>query len=573
MIRLFVLFLIGLSCAFLKICAEDEALISLEQKGSIPSNVVPQTPKLRAVILVSDVRQVVTHSLKRYEGVNVVGNLTIPGTLQELKVFFGEDLFQQPITEELIVEARSRIIDYYTTSHRPFLFIVTPEQDLNEGVLQFVVIESKLGEVRVVGNRYFFSKNFIKGLNVQPGRPIQGRDVQSDLMWMNRTPFHHTDVIFVPGKSPGTTDIELLVKDRLPFRPYVGMDNTGISQTGNIRLFAGFNAPLFFDHTFSYQYTTSTDFKKLQAHTIGYILPFKGEWDLFFLHPKYHTLMIFGGYAVAQPEITEFRSKGRAIVASVRYNMAPPDLRRFPSMTGIGFDFKRFNNNLVFAPAEGTAPVINKNVNLTQFVLPLAWGNVLTSWYHFAVLADIAFSPMSWLPDQSNQAFQNLRPFAKHKYIYFRPSVTQTFTLPHKVRIISRVSGQISSNNLLPSEQLSAGGYNTVRGYKERIVLRDNGLITNLEVYAPPLSFTGNTERDALDFLAFFDYALMADHRLEPGERPSIYLMGIGPGLRYRYREYLSTRFDWGIPLHHVKDFDLSDGTHSRVYFSLILSY
>lgn len=44
----------------------------------------------------------------------------------------------------------------------------------------------------------------------------------------------------------------------------------------------------------------------------------------------------------------------------------------------------------------------------------------------------------------------------------------------------ARFRGQLASTNLLPSEQMGLGGYNSVRGYLERQVNVDNGLIVNL---------------------------------------------------------------------------------------------
>ncbi|QVL55217.1 MAG: hypothetical protein KFB95_07850 [Simkaniaceae bacterium] len=86
---------------------------------------------------------------------------------------------------------------------------------------------------------------------------------------MNRNPFRRTDIIYSQEDVAGATNIELYTVDRFPLRVYAGIDNTGNDLTGNNRLFAGLNWGNVFgtDQCFSYQYTTSSDFKRLQAHT------------------------------------------------------------------------------------------------------------------------------------------------------------------------------------------------------------------------------------------------------------------------------------------------------------------
>jgi len=150
------------------------------------------------------------------------------------------------------------------------------------------------------------------------------------------------------------------------------------------------------------------------------------------------------------------------------------------------------------------------------------------------------------------QTFSNIRPNADPDYGYGNLSFTRGFVLPMNFSITGQFNGQITTSNLMPTEQFGLGGYNTVRGYDERVSNGDNAWVTNLEVRTPPGSvfkIFGNQEvEDRIQFLAFWDYGFVGFNNAEPGQNSS-YLMSVGPGLRYNIDRYVTVQFDWGFQL------------------------
>jgi hemolysin activation/secretion protein len=51
--------------------------------------------------------------------------------------------------------------------------------------------------------------------------------------------------------------------------------------------------------------------------------------------------------------------------------------------------------------------------------------------------------------------------------------------------LIARVGAQLTPDSLLPLEQFSIGGIDTVRGYRQNQRVGDNGLVGSLEVALP----------------------------------------------------------------------------------------
>lgn len=129
--------------------------------------------------------------------------------------------------------------------------------------------------------------------------------------------------------------------------------------------------------------------------------------------------------------------------------------------------------------------------------------------------------------------------------------------------------GQISSQNLLPSEQFGLGGYDTVRGYDQREVNKDGAILASAEARSPALPVV-KPWNDAVQFLIFLDYGWGSDHNAIPGQRKTDYLLGTGPGIRYTIEPYLTARLDWGIKLHKKANFG---GGNTMIHFNITASY
>jgi hemolysin activation/secretion protein len=146
--------------------------------------------------------------------------------------------------------------------------------------------------------------------------------------------------------------------------------------------------------------------------------------------------------------------------------------------------------------------------------------------------------------------------------------------LPHDWSVSCAARAQISDQNLLSSEQIGVGGYDSVRGYSERQLGVDNAIVLNAELRTPKWGivkyFTRNTAvQDTLQFLGFLDYGAAWDHIPLPPEPTFQYLVSTGLGVRYFFGQYLSVRADYGFKLHKA---DYPGGI-GELHFGFIGSY
>ena len=122
---------------------------------------------------------------------------------------------------------------------------------------------------------------------------------------------------------------------------------------------------------------------------------------------------------------------------------------------------------------------------------------------------------------------------------------------------------QLAANSLLSSEQFGLGGQQTVRGYRQDALLRDNGLLVSAEARFPILRFA---EDSVVQVTPFLEAGAAWNHRDTP-EGNNV-LVGTGVGLLWQQDDNLSARLDWGIPL---VDIDSSGDSlqDSGIYFSI----
>lgn len=472
----------------------------------------------------------------------------------------------QSLTAADLQQIKREIILYYRDNNHPLVSVWIPEQQITHGTLLLVVRESLLDQVRVHGNEHFSAQRYADAIKICQGEPINENLLLNNLNFINRNPFRRVDLIYSPGGDLQTTDIELVIKDNRPASLYAGVDNTGLNHTERTRWFMGFTWGNVFDldQILSFQYTAAPDKSKFNAFTISYTIPLKIQ----------HILLLYGGYSQVNVHLPHSsRTHGSSAQASVRYTIPfSPSPWLLQEITA-GYDFKRSNNTVEFVES---SPVIGQQVNLTQFMCGynLGYERDHHSWSHkLGFDVELFFSPFSWLPNQSTADYQSLSPFATPTYVYGRSSLSYKIRFPKNFEWIALGAIQASNQSLLPSEQFGLGGYNTVRGYEERQLNADDGLLLSTEIHSPPLKLWKKCGKhkinDSLKFLLFLDYGLSHDNYRLPHESQTAYLFGAGPGVRYLIEKYLSARLDWGIKLHR----DNFEGGWSMVHFSVVGSF
>jgi hemolysin activation/secretion protein len=132
--------------------------------------------------------------------------------------------------------------------------------------------------------------------------------------------------------------------------------------------------------------------------------------------------------------------------------------------------------------------------------------------------------------------------------------------------LLIRGDVQLADRALVPLEQIGLGGQQTIRGYRQDILLTDNGALASAEVRIPVLRIP---KWDMLVQLApFFDIGAAWNNEGRPDPDPGL-LASLGLGLQLQISDRLTVRLDYGIPLVSVSSSERT-WQENGFYFSIV---
>ena len=110
---------------------------------------------------------------------------------------------------------------------------------------------------------------------------------------------------------------------------------------------------------------------------------------------------------------------------------------------------------------------------------------------------------------------------------------------------------QLANRALLPLEQFGLGGFNSVRGYRQDLLLSDNGISASAELRFPIIG-RSDGGFGVLQITPFIDAGRVWNSSGRKNAEPQN-LLSVGTGLRWELTDSLTASFYWGIPLVDVK--------------------
>jgi hemolysin activation/secretion protein len=128
---------------------------------------------------------------------------------------------------------------------------------------------------------------------------------------------------------------------------------------------------------------------------------------------------------------------------------------------------------------------------------------------------------------------------------------------------------QLADRALVPLEQIGLGGLDSIRGYRQDVLLTDNAAFASAEVRLPILRVS--KVKGVLQLTPFVDFGTAWNNSGRPDPNPNT-LGSVGLGLRWQQGDRFSARLDWGIPLISVEDTDRT-WQENGLYFSLIYNF
>jgi len=423
--------------------------------------------------------------------------------------------------------------------------VSVPQQEVKHGVVYLAVTEGRIGRLRVKGSRYFdLSKIKRKAPSLAEGTVPNFNDVQRDMLALNRHPDRQITPAIRPGAEPGTFDVDLNVKDKLPLHGSLELNNRNSPDTTDLRL----NGAISYGNLWQAGHTLGLSFQiaperleDAKVFSAFYTMPVESVngLSLTFSGTKQDSdISTLGGAAVA----------GRGYIAGVRATKTlPPGKSYYHTVSG-GFDFKHFDQDIRAGESTISSPIDYYPFNLTY------GGTQVAKDHTTDVNASLVFHFRGM--GSSTVEFDDRRFKADGGFVYLRADASHTRDLRNGMQVFGKVQGQVSSGALVNSEQFSGGGLGNARGYLESTSLGDDAIFGSVEVrsrsfisIAAKEGETRPSRPNEWRVYAFCDAGVLSNHDPLPDQDASFSLASVGVGSRFRLRDHFNGSVDAAFPL------------------------
>jgi hemolysin activation/secretion protein len=462
-----------------------------------------------------------------------------------------------------VEQARKALEQAYQKAGYSTVFVDIPEQDVVGGVVRLRVTEGRVGSLRVTGSRYY-SLGRIRAQvpALAPGSVPYLPEVQQQVGAVNRAAAdRQVTPVFRAGRTPGTVDVELKVKDEPPLHASLEFNNRYSANTTHTRASGQMRYDNLWqrEHSLSLQYQTAPE-KPDEVRVASATYLFRSD----------NSDNLTALYAVRSRSdvaaIGDISVIGLGDIVGVRRIFPLPPGKQYFHSLSLGVDYKNFHESVLQGADSVQTPIrylpfsIGYNASLPGGSVTNQFSTTLN--FSLRNLADKKVDCFGQEVDQ----FECKRFNAHSNYLYLKADYQRTQKLPYDMSWVAKVSGQLAGQPLISNEQFSAGGADSVRGYLESERLGDDGLQASLEWRSPSFAGEKTPGLQELLFLIFADAAYLRIDDPLPDQPARFNLASGGSGLRFTAGKNLKGEFDWG---HALKDGAVTKKGNDRLHFRM----
>ena len=469
------------------------------------------------------------------------GDLTLPAPralAKRLAPWLG-----QPLHQGALAALADEILIHYDRHGYPVVLVEAPEQDLSKGELRLTVEIGRYGEVGLSRPKYGNPEKLQAGQRLERGEPVRRPEIDEELAWYGRTSFRHPRLFVSPGAEPATADLLIAFEESKPWRVTTGYENSGPDLLGKDRFLLGVVGWTPGEQLLAWQTVVGTPPSSLLGNAFHWEIPF---------HRSHQLLLLDAAYAEVQSRYASsgvpLESEGSSWSLSALHKVPLPGVFGWRQTLGGGLEVKGTDQFLLFGGSSVSPGEVVLAHGKLSHELARSWENGGAS-FETSLFA----APGGLGDNNSDAAFKAYDPDADSSYWFGRFSGEGWWSPGKDWQLRLRGMAQVADSRLLPAEQFSAGGYQTVRGTAEREFVGDNGWQSSFEVLSPLISPVKGCD---LRLLVFFDHAGLENNR--GGGDSSLSSSGLG--LRMRVMDHLDLRLDHGWRL---------DDSENRTHFGL----
>ncbi len=451
-----------------------------------------------------------------------------------------QNLINQPIQFQDIEDSLKKIKQQYRVKGYIAAYAYVPPQEIKEDTLKIDVLEGRIDKVSLAGQKYFSEAALRDRIRLAPGEVLTYESLRSSLARLSK----HRDVkakaVLEAGESLGTTHVKINVEDKAPYHLGGEVNNFGTKNTGTYRY--GVNG----SHT---NLTGHMDELRTRWQFGDDVLGATAGYD-FPILPKTDTHM---GYQYSMTDVKvggafrALRTEGDSATHTVYVTQPLYEKEKLNIDGRLSFDSKE-SKNFILGDQRS-----HDQLSVLSPSLTLDW----TEKEHRTLSGQtLAFGLDDFLGSMPKTSRTSSRVGAGGQFFAYKGNLIHAHKLPWDLTGIVRGNWQLTGDPLPPSEQISTGGANSVRGYQESEYLGDFGGYMNIDILIPAffvpadwkLPYFQETLAKQLQVVTFMDMSYAGLKKPQVGEFKERSLSSLGTGLRFRIKEGWVGKFEWGFP-------------------------
>lgn len=435
----------------------------------------------------------------------------------------------RPISFDELIQAQEAINKLYLDKGYINSGTFIPPQTLKEGIVTIEVVEGSIEKIEVKGLRRLRLGYITSRLNKATQPPLNQAKLLEALQLLQLNPLiEKLSAELSTGTSPGRDILTLEVKEAPAVTVSLRYDNERVPTVGtDRRLLELTHANLLgFGDRFNVRYYNTDGSNALDD--LSYTIP---------INASNGTLGF--SYRLIDSEVIEepFNDLNlNSFYQQYSFTYRQPIMETPTQELALGLTFDRQTSDLDFLNGilEGETQV--SALRFFQEYTQRSSQDV------FALRSQFTFGLEGSQTDLNGNKVDE-------EFYAWRGQAQYIRLLSKDTTLLIRSDLQIADRPLLAIEQFSLGGVSTVRGYRQDLLLGDNGFFASAEVRTPIVRIPDWDTK--LLLTPFFDIGTVwNDDDTDILPRETLYSVGLG--LRLEVSDYLNARLDWGIPLADV---------------------
>jgi hemolysin activation/secretion protein len=453
------------------------------------------------------------------KSLKVIGNTVLePAAIDKVAAPF----LNHPIGLRDIEEIRQQITLLYVNRGYINSGAVVPDQTVGDGVLTLRVVEGRVTEIDLTGNRHYRTSYLTDRLSRGISTPFNVEDLGRQQQILLQEPFlSRLNLNISPGLAPGEARLTGDVTELPPYSLTMQIANSQSPTVGEVRGQIQAVAGNIFGigDLLAVQYGRS---QALNDGAVSYSFPIASDDTRVNLRYDINNSLVIS--EPLQPlNITSHYQ-------SVSVGLSRP-FYRTPEQNltlGLSLEWRESQTFLLNEPFSFVAGADNGRTNVTALRLYQSWldqnaERVLAVRSTFSLGIDALGATVTGTKP-SGQFFTWLGQTQYVRRIY------------RDWEILARGSLQLSNAPLFPIEQFVLGGMSTVRGYREYLTASDNAFAGTLELRVPigrlPVPrLTKDETEGTVQLVPFYDHG--AGWNTSRASPPFANLSSVGLGLRW----------------------------------------